>query len=115
MNISKKNILYLFAILISSSCTVLMDNDNVVEMNVKDDAQTKQRNIEKEVESYMKSVDHNKNYQPYSFGDFSVVTPNEVNKLKDLDVGTPSACICSCAKNSRILDLKTALPSAPLQ
>ena len=36
-------------------------------------------------------------------------------KLKDLDVGTPSACICSCARNSRTLDRKTARPSAPRQ
>ena len=39
----------------------------------------------------------------------------ETYKLRDRDVGTPSACICSCARNSRILDRRTARPSAPRQ
>ena len=35
--------------------------------------------------------------------------------VKDLEVGIPKASINSCARNSRTLDLKTALPSAPRQ
>ena len=54
-------------------------------------------------------------YEPslnHGLATFSLV---EVYSVKERDVATPRACICSCAKNSRILERRTALPSAPRQ
>ena len=45
----------------------------------------------------------------------STVSDADMIKLSDRDVGMPSACICSCARNSRTLERNTARPSAPLQ
>ena len=54
-------------------------------------------------------------YEPFENQGRLTFSVLEVYKLKDLDVGILSECICSCAKNSLILERKTALPSAPLQ
>ena len=39
----------------------------------------------------------------------------ETYKQSEREVGTPSAYICSCAKNSLILERNTARPSPPRQ
>src|SRR5680860_541309 len=53
--------------------------------------------------------------EPSEYHGRLTVSVFETYKLSDRDVGTPSACICSCARNSLTLDRRTARPSAPRQ
>ena len=53
--------------------------------------------------------------EPSEYQGRCTVSVLDTYKLSDRDVGTPSACMCSCARNSRTLDRSTARPSAPRQ
>ena len=54
-------------------------------------------------------ISGSKYLDPLEYQGLLTISERETNSVKDLEVGIPKASINSCARNSRTLDLKTAV------